>query len=128
MPLGCFLRREPGEGAQRSWCRAFPSMPVPQTSIGSTSGAGYGDQQQEDPYANAPMTSMGAADELEELLDSLDLAEYLEAFRSKGYDKVEDIARMGLDRLCDRIGMLEGHAERLLHRLAAANHRLAAAN
>ena len=23
MPLGCFLRREPGEGAQRPWCRAF---------------------------------------------------------------------------------------------------------
>ena len=36
------------------------SMPVPQTSIGSTSGAGYGNQQA-DPYANAPMTSMGNA-------------------------------------------------------------------
>ena len=36
MPLGCFLRREPGEGAQRSWCRAFRGN----TPHGSGSGNG----------------------------------------------------------------------------------------
>ena len=87
------------------------SMTVPQTSIGSTSGAGY--SEHEDPYANAPMTSMGTVDELEELLDQLKLGEYLESFRAHGFDEVATVAAVQESELRSEIGMKFGHARKL---------------
>ena len=50
----------------------------------------------------------------------LGLVEYADSFRAKGYDTVDDVRAMDskeLGELCDRIGMKEGHAKRLLRHL-----------
>ena len=64
--------------------------------------------------ATGAATSMGI-DELEALLNSLRLSQYLEAFRGNGYDEVADLRRMDQGKLCDVIGMKRGHADRLLY-------------
>ena len=87
---------------------------VPQTSMPTTSVPGY------DPYANAPMTSMGTVDELEQLLDKLKLTEYLESFRASGCDELATVALMQEDELRDQLGMKFGHAKKLRQHFIAA--------
>ena len=113
---------------------ADASTPVPQTSIGMTSvpQTSIGDTSvpapDHHPYkqlhaiadANGIRTSPGTIDELEELLKSLNLSKYLDAFRSKGYDEVGDVKEMDLARLCGVVGLPQGHAERLLRHFEAA--------
>jgi hypothetical protein len=50
---------------------------------------------------------------LAELLRSLDLEQYLQAFADEGYDKVSDVRHLTADELVADVGIKKGHARRL---------------
>eukprot|EP00935_MAST-01C_sp_MAST-1C-sp1_P000182 g182.t1 len=92
----------------------MPHPSLPQTSIPQTS-------------IPVPLTSLPFDDELDGLLVPLGLVEYADSFRAKGYDTVDDVRAMDLEELgelCDRIGMKEGHAKRLLRHLREDTHKV----
>jgi hypothetical protein len=58
--------------------------------------------------------------DLTALLESLDLAQYLQVFASEGYDKLADVRRMTVEEMTADIGMKKGHAKRLAWHLASS--------
>ena len=93
---------------------SIPQTSIPQTSIPHTSIPHTSIPQTSIPV---PLTSLPFDDELDGLLVPLGLVEYAHSFRANGYDTVDDIRAMDLEKLKEEVGMKSGHAKRLLRHL-----------
>ena len=74
--------------------------------------------------AGAVSTSMGAVDELEELLERLKLSAYLAPLRDAGFDELSDVATMSEEDLTASVGMKLGHARRLRKHFAESSDEM----